>query len=290
MGAFDCGSSGRALMKSDQPTAEVATSTNSAAKLPVVDTTFEQPSQVNPNADHQLLAIVAVDPEHRVRCGQPGCGHSVYARIHVVRADGELLVLGSTCFEKRYGSGSALGAPSYGGGNGRQLTPEERGLLEENTALLLAKFEQELAEERLKAAAQLEKLRQLKLQQNEAIHPFSSLPQSPNPRWSAIPVHKHAAITPFPWMKPLSSMLYLKLRDGTGWARVQHKDGQQFIVPWPTFEGWDEAFPPHIGTVDPDHGGYAVKNVASTVKYLRSLSEREQLCGSWRELLSAIEK
>lgn len=288
MGAFDCGSSGSALMKGARTTAEAATSTKPAATLPVVDVTVEQPSQGNPNADHQLLAIVAVDPEHRVRCGQPGCGHSVYARIHVVRADGELLVLGSTCFEKRYGSGSALGAPNYGGGNERQLTPEERGLLEENTALLLAKFEQELAEERLKAAAHLEKLRKLKLQQNEAIRSFSPLPQSPNPRWSAIPVHKHVAITPFPWMKPLSSMLYLKLRDGTGWARVQHKDGQQFIVPWPTFEGWDEAFPSHIGAADFEHGGYAVQDVVSVLKYLRNLSEREQLCGNWGELLSAI--
>jgi len=277
-------------MKSVRPMAEAATPTKPAATQPAMGTAAEQPSQVSPTANHQLLAIVAVDPERRVRCGQPGCGHSVYARIHVVRADGELLALGSTCFEKRYGSGSALGAPSYGGGDGRQLTPEERELLVENTALLLAKFEREQAEEHLKAAAHLEEIRQVKAKQDEANRLFAPIRQSPNERWSAVPVSKQAAIPAFPWMKPLSSMLYLKLRDGTGWARVQHKDGQQFIVPWPTFEGWDEAFPPHMGTVDHDHGGYAVKDVASALKYLRSLSEREQLCGSWRELLIAIAK
>lgn len=56
-----------------------------------------------------LLAIVSVEYEDRVRCGQPSCGHSVYRRIHVVREDEKLLVLGSTCFEKRYGTATVLG-------------------------------------------------------------------------------------------------------------------------------------------------------------------------------------
>lgn len=43
----------------------------------------------------KLLAIVAVEKTDRVRCGQPGCGHSVYRRIHVVREGCKLLVLGS---------------------------------------------------------------------------------------------------------------------------------------------------------------------------------------------------
>ena len=243
---------------------------------------------MSPKPNHALLAIVAVDPEHRVQCGQPSCGHSVYARIHVVRADGELLVLGSTCFEKRYGSGSALGAPSYGGGSGRQLTTEERELLVQNTAMLLAKFEHERAEELLKAAARLEELRGLKAQQDEILrHRIPSLP-SPSPRWAAIPGSPTTAISPYPWMKPFSSMLYIKLRDGTGWARIQRHDGQQFLVPWPTFDGWDEALPTHIGTADSGHGGYAIKDIVSALKYLRGLSEREQLCGTWRDMLAVL--
>ena len=77
----------------------------------------------------RLLAIVGVPPKERVLCGQPGCGHGVYAEIHVVQDAGKLLVLGSTCFAKRYGSPKALGTASVGGGGGRQLTPEERVLL-----------------------------------------------------------------------------------------------------------------------------------------------------------------
>ncbi|MES2980224.1 MAG: hypothetical protein V4731_17530, partial [Pseudomonadota bacterium] len=45
----------------------------------------------------------------RVQCQQPGCGHSFYRRIHVVQEAGRLLVLGSTCFEKRFGTALALG-------------------------------------------------------------------------------------------------------------------------------------------------------------------------------------
>ena len=36
----------------------------------------------------RLRAIVTVDEQDRVRCQQPGCGHSVYAAIHVVEENG----------------------------------------------------------------------------------------------------------------------------------------------------------------------------------------------------------
>lgn len=52
----------------------------------------------------RLLAIVAVLPQKRVQCS--GCGHGVYAAIHVVEENGQILVLGSTCFAKRFGSAS----------------------------------------------------------------------------------------------------------------------------------------------------------------------------------------
>jgi hypothetical protein len=91
-----------------------------------------------------LVAIVAVDKDARVQCQQPGCGHSVYRRIHIVQDGSELLVLGSTCFAKRYGSHESLGAARHGGGEGRELTDEERQLLLSNTAALIARFEAEL--------------------------------------------------------------------------------------------------------------------------------------------------
>ena len=75
---------------------------------------------------------------------QPGCGHSIYRAIHVVRDNGNLIVLGSTCFAKRYGSADNLGTARFSAsGGGRTLMAEERVLLVDNTAELLARFETE---------------------------------------------------------------------------------------------------------------------------------------------------
>ena len=79
------------------------------------------PAQKHP----RLLAIVSVLPQKRVVCQQPGCGHGVYAAIHVVEDNGQILVLGSTCFAKRYTG--FKGAPELSGtgwGNGEPLTDQ----------------------------------------------------------------------------------------------------------------------------------------------------------------------
>jgi hypothetical protein len=81
----------------------------------------------------QLLAVVAVDRNRPVRCQQPHCGHSVHARVHVVEEAGQLLVLGSDCFAKRFGEGHAPGFGGHGAG-GRVLTDAERELLFEDEA------------------------------------------------------------------------------------------------------------------------------------------------------------
>jgi hypothetical protein len=234
---------------------------------------------MNTKTHHKLVAIVAVDPDDRVRCGQPGCGHSVYARIHIVREGDELIVLGSTCFEKRYGSSSALGSAKYGGGSGRQLTAEERQLLVSNTALLLSHFEDERAHDLAVAAARVQEL--CKVQQRPSLPP-------PLSRWSTSPAIAHSKSAPWPWMKHMSSMLYIKLTDGTGWVRVQSVDSKQFLVPWPAFDGWDEALPTHVGTANAEHGGYELADVASALKYLRGMSEWEHLSGAWQEIRAQI--
>jgi hypothetical protein len=90
----------------------------------------------------ELLAIVEVDRVDRVACQAAGCGHSVYRRIHVVRHDGTLGVYGSDCFARLF-SGLVNHEPRYGGGAGRDLTAEERRMLVENTARLIAQFEVE---------------------------------------------------------------------------------------------------------------------------------------------------
>ena len=211
--------------------------------------------------------MVAVDFSARVRCEQPGCGHAVYRRIHVVRDEGRLLVMGSTCFAKRYGSSDALGPARHGGSSsdsdsGRQLTEAERQLLVSNTAALLIQFEQE----RLPAPRPVQPVSIIttrseatpREQTQPAIQPT---PHEPKP-------------SPWSWMKPLTSMTYFHLRDGTGWMRVQHRDGNQMLVPWPVFDGWDEAL--------------VLNNLVGAVAYLRARGEWEKMSGLWREILGEI--
>lgn len=91
----------------------------------------------------QLLAVVGVDEADRVVCQAEGCGHGVYRRIHVVRHDdGSLGVYGSGCFQRLFGR-LVKKSPRYGGGEGRELTAEERQMLAGNTERLIAQFETE---------------------------------------------------------------------------------------------------------------------------------------------------
>ncbi|MBK6295335.1 MAG: hypothetical protein IPF55_14415 [Rhodoferax sp.] len=230
----------------------------------------------------ELCAIVAVDFSARVRCEQPGCGHAVYRRIHVVRDEGRLLVMGSTCFAKRYGSTDALGPARHGGGSdsGRQLTEAERQLLVHNTAALLSQFEQE----RLPTPLPIK----------SPVQPASSItnrseatPREPT-RAAIQPALHEPKPSPWSWMKPLTSMTYFHLRDGTGWMRVQHRDGNQMLVPWPLFDGWDEALPAHVGTPHATIEALVLPDLIGAVAYLREHGEWEKMSGLWREIIAEI--
>lgn len=221
----------------------------------------------------RLLAIVEVDHDQRVRCGNPGCGHSVYKAVHMVQDGQELLVLGSTCFEKRYGMG-ALGAPHYGGGSGRRLTSEERELLLHNTQALLQQFEAEqeaLRQKLLRIRAEL-----------SARTPISAIPLSV-PR-GAKPQSAVRRSAPWVWMKPGTSMAGFKLRDGTGWVRVQHREGRQMLTPWPVFDGWDEWLPAHMGRPDIELAAYPVTDVRAVISFLRDRATAEKVSGLWAEI------
>lgn len=232
-----------------------------------------------------LLAIVEVDKAQRVYCAQPGCRHTVYKAIHVVREQGELLVLGSTCFAKRFGGLSALGAARYGGGQGPVLTPEERALLVDNTQALLAQFEAQAAQaaEAERKLAEEEAQRRQVLAQAQAVR----MKQLWEPR-DRIPRVHWRSDRPWPWVKPYSSYLAIQLQDGSGWVRAQHRDGRQFIVPWPAFDGWEEALPPTVGQPDPEIGGYAVGQILAAVAYLRERSVRERITGNWQEVIALL--
>ena len=95
-----------------------------------------------------LLAVVEVSVEDRVKCSEPGCGHAVHKAIHVVQENGAIAVLGSSCFEKRFGPQSSGRKPRYTSSAGRVLSAEERQLLVENAAELIARFESHLQAQR----------------------------------------------------------------------------------------------------------------------------------------------
>ncbi|ADV01835.1 hypothetical protein [Alicycliphilus denitrificans] len=231
----------------------------------------------------QLLAIVEVEKAERVYCAQPGCKHTVYKAIHVVQDGGQLMALGSTCFATRYGSLTALGQAQHWGGKGKLLTSEERALLQGNTEALLARFAEEEAKLRAEAEQKLKRLR-------ERLSPLSYPPTAPpvQPRNQGAPGSAPRQSMPWSWMKPMTSVAAFKMADGSGWVRVQHKDGRQFIVPWPTFEGWEEAWPPAVGRPNLDVGGYEAGNVIEAVAYLRARASREKVTGLWNDVMSVL--
>lgn len=224
----------------------------------------------------KLLAILQVEKEHRVQCQEPGCAHGVYRAIHVVEVDGALAVLGSTCFAKRYGNSGALGTASFGNGQGRRLNAEERQLLVENTAALLDRLQAERDQELQYARERLSKLQELsqrQLQPQVAQH-------------SVDPSSQRYGI-PWDWAKPLSSVAYLRLRDGTAWVRVQHRDTSQILMPWPSFEGWDETYPAYVGVADYELGGLRVPagGIKAALEYLKEWCGASMRVGNWREVV-----
>lgn len=102
----------------------------------------------------QLLAVVEVPSENRVRCQSAGCNHPVFRRIHVVRENSVVRVYGSECFKKLFvGLPVASSIPQFTSSDGRHLTGEERQLLIENTERLIQKFESEYQAELARQAA-----------------------------------------------------------------------------------------------------------------------------------------
>lgn len=92
-------------------------------------------------ADVLFLALVEVAPADRVRCQAPGCGHSIYRRIHVLRdTDGIVRVYGADCFERLFQGRRMPSRPHVGSGEARRLSAEERELLIARTEELVARI------------------------------------------------------------------------------------------------------------------------------------------------------
>ncbi|ABM33311.1 hypothetical protein QRO08_11775 [Paracidovorax citrulli] len=230
----------------------------------------------------RLLAVVEVEKEQRIRCQQPGCNHTVYKAIHVVDEQGTLLVLGSTCFAKQYGSPTKLGDPAYGNGGGRVLTSEERQMLQDNTRAFIERFAKEYLAHRAAAQAKLQSMRArpVPAYANFASWPHPLIRQKPSPEPAMAP----ARPGPWPWMKPRTSMAYFKLKDGSAWVRVERHDGQQMLAPLPVFEGWDEALPALCGTADLEHTAYVVPDIRRAIAYLRERAVVTLVTGVWKDI------
>lgn len=223
----------------------------------------------------RLLAIVEVERADAVQCQHQGCNHRVYKRIHVVDDAGKLLVLGSTCFEKRYGSGVALGRPSYGGDNGTRLSAEERQLLVDNTSKFIDRFRLQYEESRQQFKAKLQVLR-MPLQGGAAY--------GPRPQIAPASLQYLSKRPPWPWVMPGCSVAYFHLTDGPQWVRVRDTQSAEMLMPWPSFDGWDEVFPASVGVPDTARGGYRVKDIAHAVSYLRERSQVVRV-GNWAEVV-----
>ena len=107
----------------------------------------------------QLLAIVEVDEDKKVRCD--ACGHGIYRSVHVIRDAVKWWVLGSTCSALLFEKTLASPTPRFGGSKGRKLTDEEREWLISNTVELIERF-------RIEEAAAAEAARVAKYDENRA--------------------------------------------------------------------------------------------------------------------------
>ena len=73
--------------------------------------------------------------------------------------------------------------------------------------------------------------------------------------------------------------------DAQVWVRVEHQNGSQKLLPWPTFTGWETALPAEIGDQDFEVQGYAVRDIVQAMRLLGSLGFSEPKVGGWRDVL-----
>lgn len=239
----------------------------------------------------RLRAVVAVNEKDRAQCQQPGCGHSVYAAVHVVEEDGRLLVLGSTCFAKRYGSAQALGPAQYGGGGGRKLTEEERQMLLQNTEMLLAHFEAQALTEAEAAALEIKRVeaeelqhKQMMVDKSQRLRAAYDARQSALGNSTASPGLALRAAFPWPWQKEHSSVALFTAPGGGHWVRVQHRDGSQKLLPWPQFHGWENALPAGIGEPDTSIGAIAMNSIVKAIEVLQQNRFQGPVVGRWQDV------
>lgn len=88
------------------------------------------------------------------------------------------------------------------------------------------------------------------------------------------------------WRKPNSTFMFYGLRDRTSWMIITHQDGRLIAVPWPFFDGWDEALPERLGKADPALGGISLVHFEAMVSYLRDKQIAMHFSTTWQDILN----
>lgn len=258
-------------------------------------------------ANAQLLAVIRVPEEDRVQCQNPGCGHGVHAAVHIVRDAGDLMVLGRTCFERRYGSAKALGGAQYSSGaGGRPLSSDERDLLVSNTELLLARFAEEERVRLLRNQALEQERHRLEAEEAERRAEFASAArereqigwQDPREKLrllraefgarkaiqqkiqqvvvDPISLPSVSLAQPPVWageVKQNGSFFCYLFKDESQWVVYPRQDGVYALRPWPDAnDGWDEALPPSLGQAQSELGYYRISDYVSFTMAVRRFS------------------
>lgn len=155
-----------------------------------------------------LLAIVSVSENERVQCQHPGCGHGVYAAIHMVLVNDDIQCWGSTCYGHE--AGMIIGQPMkalYPSLGGRKLTSEERALLQTNRDLLIEHFKAE-HEEKIRQeqeALRVEEARRAETEAKRLANPIEEFFAAQSPSVSSLKPQAPFTLTrirhPLPTMK-----------------------------------------------------------------------------------------
>jgi len=87
----------------------------------------------------ELLAVIEVSENNKVLCQFKNCNRPVFKKVHIVRNNEKIQILGSECYKKQYGEHHPLNKvkPIYGAASGIALSENERSLLLENTEELI---------------------------------------------------------------------------------------------------------------------------------------------------------
>jgi hypothetical protein len=84
-----------------------------------------------------------------------------------------------------------------------------------------------------------------------------------------------ALVTEYDWAperKPHAAFTYSKLRDDSAWVTYAMTTGETAVVPWPSFDGWDEALPPSVGVPDTEAGLYRAETLYGVIMFFRERS------------------